>query len=247
MTDSKFLLVTATAFEVQPTLDHFAGNAQQLERLGAPGTCFEYEGFDCLVTGVGQLQCAAQLMARLTIASYGAVVQAGLAGSFSPLYPKRTVVRVREEVLGDFGAEADGSFLDMGDMGLFSRDHFPFRNGVLSAVEPDDLKLDDLPQVRSVTVNRTLADPKSIEWVRQRFAPDIVNMEGAALFYVCLLQGVPFVELRAVSDMVGPRDKASWDLDGSIAALNRRLIELFVAHEKCPIIDGAAANAKQEQ
>lgn len=244
MTEKKLLLVTATVFEVQPTLERFAGKTQQLERLGVPGTCFEHEGFDCLVTGVGQLQCAAQLMARLATASYGAVVQAGLAGSFSTLYPKRSVVRVREEVLGDFGAEADGSYLDMGDMGLLPGDVFPFRSGVLSAVEPDEAALDDLPQVRSVTVNRTLADPKSIEWVRKRFTPDIVNMEGAALFYVCLLRGVPFVELRAVSDMVGPRDKAAWDLDGSIAALNQRLISLFVAYNNRTTMVGDSTDPK---
>lgn len=245
MTDKKLLLVTATVFEVQPTIEYFTGNAQQLERLGVPGTCFEHEGFDCLVTGVGQLQCAAQLMARLTTTSYRAVVQAGLAGSFSPTYPERSLVRVREEVLGDFGSEADGSFLDMGDIGLLPRNQLPFRNGVLSVVEPDDLKLADLPQVRAVTVNRTLADLKSIEWVRQRYAPDIVNMEGAALFYVCLLQEVPFVELRAVSDMVGPRDKASWDVNGSIAALNRRLIDILIADDNRPATIGDFTGPKQ--
>jgi futalosine hydrolase len=48
-------------------------------------------------------------------------------------------------------------------------------------------------------------------------------MEGAAMFYVCLLAGVPFLELRAVSDVVGPRDKAQWDIPGAVAALNAEL------------------------
>jgi futalosine hydrolase len=51
-------------------------------------------------------------------------------------------------------------------------------------------------------------------------------MEGAALFYVCCDRNLPFIELRAVSDIVGPRDKSLWDIPGAVEALNRDLIRL---------------------
>jgi futalosine hydrolase len=225
MTD-KTLIVAATGFEVEPTLDALGIREPRAQGLGVSGLCLESERVDCLITGVGQLQCAARLMSRLCEREYSRVIQAGIAGSFSEIYPKLAVVNVTEEVLGDFGAEGDGSFLDIGDMGLLPRESAPFTEGVLRVERPVDLRGLKLPEVRSVTVNRTLSDPRSIGWVTGRYSPDVVNMEGAAFFYVCLTKGVPFVELRAISDMVGPRDKSSWDIKGAIQALNMALLEL---------------------
>lgn len=227
MSGQKILLVTATGFEIQPTLDFFGCSAPSLKGLGAPGAFVETAAFDCLVTGVGQLQCAAHLMSRLSVAKYSFVLQAGVAGSFSPRYPKRAVVVVGEELLGDCGAEAGDGFLEIGEMGLLPNDGSPFSNGVLRAVQPAQVGLLGLPSVRSVTVNRTLAHSQSISWITRRFSPDIVNMEGAALFYVCLLKGVPCIQLRAISDMVGPRDRATWDIPGAVEALNSKVIFLI--------------------
>lgn len=43
------------------------------------------------------------------------------------------------------------------------------------------------------------------------------SMEGAAAAHVCALHGVPFLEVRGVSNMVSDRDKAGWDLHGAAA------------------------------
>jgi futalosine hydrolase len=223
----KILLVTATAFEVKPALEFLGIQDKRAEGLGVPGAFVESRNVDCLVTGVGQLQCASRLMEILCKRDYKFVLQAGLAGSFSERYRKRAVVEVVEEILADFGAEGDGIFLDICDMGLLPKDSHPFTDGILKLAQPLDIGVLCLPQVRSVTVNRTLADPKSIGWVSGRYSPDVVNMEGAALFYVCLTRGVPFVELRSISDMVGPRDKSSWDIKGGIEALNVEVIKIL--------------------
>jgi futalosine hydrolase len=74
-----------------------------------------------------------------------------------------------------------------------------------------------------VTVNRVLSDPRSIAWVEERYAPDVVSMEGAAFLYTCLMHEVPCVQLRAISDRVGPRDTSTWDIPGAVAALNKEL------------------------
>jgi len=227
--DTKALLVTATAFEVQPTLVAHGLVTTGLSGLGVAGTFVQGERFDCLVTGVGQLQCAAHLSAVLARTRYRAVIQAGLAGSFVSDHPKLSVVCVAEEVLADLGAESNGTYLDLIEMGLLQGNHAPFVNGALHANEGGLFDHCSLPRVRSVTVNRTLGDRRSIAWIEGRYSADIVNMEGAALFYVCLLAGVPFLELRAVSDMVGPRDKAQWDIPGAIAGLNAELGRVLAA------------------
>jgi futalosine hydrolase len=217
------LLIAATAFEVQPTLVRNGADERAVSGLGRAGTLIKLERFDCLITGVGQMQCAVHLTRLLECCRYRCVVQAGIAGSFSDTYPKGAVVCVAEQVLADFGAESPDGFLDIVDMGLLPRDHAPFTDGILKGMEGDLFLHCNLPRVRGATVNRTLSNPHTIGWILGRYAPDVVAMEGAALFYACLTARVPFLELRAISDLVGPRDKSQWDIPGSINALNEEL------------------------
>ena len=51
-------------------------------------------------------------------------------------------------------------------------------------------------------------------------------MEGAALHYACLMEGVPFLQLRSMSNYIGERNKKKWDMQVSISNLNNALIEI---------------------
>jgi futalosine hydrolase len=222
----KILLVTATAFEVQPALQHYGCTERWARGLGVAGTRIQTETCDVLISGVGQLQSAVHITSCLRSERYDLVIQAGLAGSFSPQYPKCSVVSVTEEVLADLGAESESGYLDIVAMGLLAVDQPPFTDGELRNPHQELLEQTALPLVRSATVNRTLSDPRSIGWVAGRYRPDVVNMEGAALFHACLTLGVPFLELRAVSDLVGPRDKAAWDIPGAVRTLNEHVVRV---------------------
>lgn len=213
------LLTVATLFEVAPMVERRAPGLAATG-VGAPGTVLRLDDLDLLVTGVGGVQCAAHVARVLARDQYELVVQAGIAGSFSPQIPIRSVVRVVSEVCADLGAEDNGGFLHLSDMGFLEPDQFPFSNGVLPASEIELTALATVSNVRSVTVNRVLSEAHSISWIKQRFDPHVVNMEGAALFYAALVAGVPFLSLRAISDMVGPRDTSTWEIPGAIQALD---------------------------
>jgi futalosine hydrolase len=60
-------------------------------------------------------------------------------------------------------------------------------------------------------------------------------MEGFALAYGCAVAGVPFVELRAVSNAVGARPPVAWDLPGALSALGQATHRLFTG---CGTADG---------
>ena len=60
------------------------------------------------------------------------------------------------------------------------------------------------------------------------FAADIESMEGAALHYVCLLQKVPFLQLRSISNKVGVRDKTKWKIKTAIDNLTMELNALLM-------------------
>jgi futalosine hydrolase len=52
-------------------------------------------------------------------------------------------------------------------------------------------------------------------------------MEGAALHYVCLMENVPFVQIRSISNYIGERNKKKWDMMDSIMNLNDSLMRII--------------------
>jgi len=65
------------------------------------------------------------------------------------------------------------------------------------------------PFVTVATVTTTAA---RTAWLHGHFGALIENMEGAGAAHVALLYDLPFLEIRAVSNLVGDRDKRRWDL-----------------------------------
>jgi len=45
-------------------------------------------------------------------------------------------------------------------------------------------------------------------------------MEGAAVFYVCSMEHIPFLQLRAISNRVELRNRRAWKMDLALANLS---------------------------
>lgn len=216
----KLLIVSATYFEVKPLLERFGviGKSDKVDSLGLVKT--ENQDVDLCISGVGQLQSAYHLAEALAQQQYRIALNFGICGSFKEEIPQKSVVNIISEELSDLGAEDNGSYLDLFEMGFLKKDKPPFVNAALLAKNPKLQRLEQLPQVKSLTVNRVLAHQDSIEFVREKYNPDVVNMEGAAFFYACKNHGLECAAVRSVSDYVGPRDKAKWDIPGAVEVLN---------------------------
>jgi futalosine hydrolase len=52
-------------------------------------------------------------------------------------------------------------------------------------------------------------------------------MEGAALHYVGLMENIPFIQIRALSNYIGERDKTKWKLHEAVSNLNAELQRLI--------------------
>ena len=52
---------------------------------------------------------------------------------------------------------------------------------------------------------------------------DVESMEGAAFFEACLSAGIPFAQVRAVSNFVGERDHARWNIPLALRQLESAL------------------------
>ncbi len=226
----RVLVVAATQAEISP----FVSGLGRASVVGPRVTRYENQGaghdIDVLISGVGMVATAAWCSRVLSTAPFDLALNLGVCGSFKPEIFPGSVVHVVSDRLAELGAEDGDAFLTIQEMKLLGDDEFPFTTGRLVNASPPPLgKLSSMRPVNSITVNTVHGNADSIARTTERFAPDVESMEGAAFMYACLVQAVPFAQVRAVSNMVERRNRAAWKLDEAIANLGivaRQILEL---------------------
>ena len=144
----------------------------------------------------------------------------GVCGSFNATYPPGTVVHVTSDRIAELGAQDGDAFLTVHDLKLLGKNDPPFAGGQLVNRQPPAIpSLLALPAVSGITVNTAHGETTAIARAVERFNPDVESMEGAAFMYACLVHGVPFAQVRAVSNVVERRNRAAWKLPEAIRAL----------------------------
>lgn len=221
----RVLVVAATRPEVEPlvtALTSPVAHNRVLTGLLGP------HKIDVLLTGVGMVPTAAWCTRALAIGGYDLAANLGVCGSFNPDLPPGSVVHIVSESMPELGAEDGETFLPLSQLGLLKDDEFPWTAGRLVNLQPPPIPaLAALPEVAGVTVNTVHGHEPSIAALLQRERADVESMEGAGFMYACLVAGVPFVEVRAVSNRVERRNRAAWDLKGAIDALGRVSLQLL--------------------
>lgn len=170
---------------------------------------------DVLLTGVGMVATAARCAQALARTRYDAAYNFGVCGSFDPSLVPGTVVHVVSDRVSELGAEDGSRFLTLPDLGLAEDDEV-----LLNAAPPPNAVLRALPGVRAITVNTVHGRDESIAAIVSRLSPQVESMEGAAFAYACTISGVPYAQVRAVSNMVERRNRDAWRLDLAIRNLN---------------------------
>ncbi len=211
------LLVAATGLEIAPAIQWLE---EQVHRPEDPD-------IELLVTGVGSINTTYWLTEAIHSKKPSLLLQAGIAGSFDPQFAPGSLVLVGSEIPGDLGVEENNVFRDLFDMGLQDADAAPFHAGQLPNPGIGRWTSTGLPVVTGVTVNEITTRPSRIAHLQEKYGAAIESMEGAAFHYVCLMQGIPFVQLRAISNMAGERDKSRWKMKEAIKVLNDTLIRFF--------------------
>jgi futalosine hydrolase len=183
----------------------------------------------CAVTGVGIAPTAYHTLKCLQGDRYDLAVNIGIAGSFTGRLPVGSVCCVRKEYFGDCGVQTPAGFSTLFEERLQDGQAFPFVDGALHAPAPPLRLVAGVPAATGVTVHMASGEPQRIAGLQARFAPDIETMEGAAFFYVCLQENIPFLALRAISNRVGPRDKSKWDVPLALQRLGGALRDMLAS------------------
>ena len=154
------------------------------------------------------------------------VLQCGVAGSFNDQISLGTSVIVEKDCFADLGANEKTGFQSLQDLGLMKNDVFPYNNNWLIN-EHRDFKTIELPKITGITVNLLSEDLHWIATLKKYYQPDIETMEGAALHLVCLMEGVQFLQIRGISNLVGDRNKSNWKMKEAIESSNEQLANIY--------------------
>ncbi len=206
------ILACATELECRHALARAGGVQDGDAPLRISGT----EILPC-ITGVGPVAAALSIGAVLERHSCAkGVVNLGICGSFDPHSPLGGVCVATAEIWPEYGVHCtDGS-----------EEPFSFQmlpDLPLAPVNRVDLEPDaaaramglELPEKwargPSVTVAGVSGDPARAAQLMARHAADTENMEGFSLALAARLKGLPFLEIRTISNPVGIRDKKKWN------------------------------------
>lgn len=177
---------------------------------------------DVLITGVGVPSTIYHLQKRIQQVDYDCIIQAGIAGSFNNDIELEKVVIVQQDCFADLGMEEKGIYTPVFNAGFANKDEFPFTNGwLVNLTEP--LLRTGLLKVKALTVNKVSDSELQRQQFISTFNADVESMEGAALHYVCLQEKISFIQIRAISNRVGERDKTKWKIKEAIQNLNTEL------------------------
>jgi futalosine hydrolase len=208
------LLCAATIGEIKPTLAYLKEQLPVSE-------------VDVLITGVGLTATTYRLTRQLISKRPELVIQAGVAGALNEGLALGEVVVVRSEAIGDEGVRERGQFLSLFQMNLALMQEFPWENSRLVNRWLEEGLGAGLRTVNGVSVNEVSTYGDQIVYYRKQLGADIETMEGAALHYTALMEGVPFIQLRAISNYIGERDKGLWKMAEAVDRLNEELQKLL--------------------
>lgn len=172
-------------------------------------------GSEVIVAGIGTAAAASATSAALAKGRYDLVISAGIAGGFD--IPPGTVAIASRIVHADLGIETSDGFEPIG-------------TPVLDV--PPDVVADLAARTNGVTgpvltVSTVTGTAVTAAALRARY-PDAVAeaMEGFGVATAAAQRGVPFAEVRAISNLVGPRDRPSWRIPEALAALGKAFEEI---------------------
>lgn len=177
--------------------------------------------------GVGPAVAGAAAARLLTLAEaagrpYRAVVSAGIGGGFAGRVAVGATVLGTRSVAADLGAESPEGFIPVDELGMPSE---LLGGGPVVQADPGllaDLRA-ALPEAvvgTVLTVSTVTGTAASTRALADRH-PDAVAeaMEGYGVAVAAAHAGLPFVELRTISNPIGPRDRGAWRMREAFTAL----------------------------
>ncbi|TXL87290.1 futalosine hydrolase [Streptomyces sp. IB2014 016-6] len=232
----RVLVVTAVPAEADAVSAGLGGSGTAATERALPGgyVLSARPSADVLAAGVGPAAAAAgtatALAASASATPYDLVVSTGIGGGFQPLAPLGSLVVADAIVAADLGAETPEGFLPVDELGFGRTVHLPPPEVAARIAHLLDAVHAPVLTVSTVTGSAARAGELTVR--HPRAAAEA--MEGFGVAEAAAAYALPVIEIRAVSNAVGPRDRSAWRIGPALDALRYAFQQLSPVFEESP-------------
>jgi futalosine hydrolase len=200
----RILIVTAVEAEKQAVLRGINGN----------------ENFHVIEVGVGPIEAAARTAIALTKEDYSLVINAGIAGGFTGKADISSIVVGDSFIAADLGAETEEGFSSLDELGFGTSKidvDQQLVGKVYVALQNSTLTVSTGP---ILTVSTVTGSKESTTELANRVPNATAEaMEGYGVAMAAKQFNVPALEVRSISNKVGPRNKSEWRIKEALQSL----------------------------
>jgi futalosine hydrolase len=236
-----FVILTATAIEQQSLRDS-VGRLEHTVNAHRQMVYGQMYGKSVVLveTGIGTTNTAQALTAVLEGSSARLVIQLGIGGAFvSGGLEVGDIAVASEEILGEFGVVDETGWSDGETIGIplldgpppiFNRiplDQSTMGRAVEAAESISEKSGCSARSGSFLTVQNVTGTNEQADLLDKRFGALCENMEGAGAAQVSALYGVPFAEVRGISNRVEKRDLSKWDIPLAASRAQDTVLELI--------------------
>jgi futalosine hydrolase len=181
-----------------------------------------------VVSGIGAVNAALATQTGILEHKPGMVLSVGIGGAYpsSGLQPGDAAVST-VIVYAGLGAMDGNEFLNLEQLGfpLLEQDGVKIFNAIPVAPQcipfAEAAAIANGPFLTLETVTGSFETASRLE--RQVPGALVEGMEGAGVAHVAFKHNIPCLEIRGISNMVGPRDRSQWKIPEAMQALSRAL------------------------
>jgi len=208
----KILIVAATNFEIENIQSEIENNFDNKQKTN----------IEFLVTGIGIHATTYCLTKYLISNKPELVINIGICGSFNRELNIGDIVNITEEQFGDLGIIDKNNFCTLFDFEFLNPNQFPYNNQKLIS-NFENVNNFEIKHAKGITVNTCSGEETQIRQRIEKFNSDVESMEGAAVFYVCLNENIPVIQIRAISNYVEERNKLNWNIPLALQNLTKTI------------------------
>lgn len=175
------------------------------------------DNINCLITGIGQYNTIKALTAHIT--HYGkplSLLNIGIAGAYQQEVALTSIFKVAKDIAYDQKVISNNNILSWQDAQLPK-----VTSNIIEPKIPNYYSQLNIKEAVGLTSDTISDDLTQIMQIVKKYNPTVESMEGAAVFYIANQYYIPSMQIRALSNYVGDKDKSQWKIKESIEELNR--------------------------
>ena len=211
-----------TPYNLQPETRVLVMTAVTAERDAVLRGLNNNSRFNVLVAGVGSVIAAVNTAKALATAEYGLVISAGIGGGFSGRAEVGSLVVANEIIVADLGAQTPEGFRSVDELGFGAgctkiQLNAHLVDQVTKAFVATNLLVRIGPILTVSTVTGTTE--RGLELAARIPGATAEAMEGYGVGCAAFDRGLPVLEIRAISNLVGPRERSTWRIKEALDVL----------------------------